>query len=130
MTTTRDHKATVQGILQGQGLTIPDGEIYAGPLNTAAADTCIWMVAGAGTAPDDSFGTLEAIQYPRLQVNIRHTDVSDGESDARTVWELLHDTEPADYSRTTMLQSTPLYVGQDDDYRHRWSVNIEMFICE
>jgi len=53
-----------------------------------------------------------------------------GKSDARDVWQLVHDTEPTDYSRTDMLQSNPLYIGTDDDGRHRWTINAELFICE
>lgn len=130
MTTKRDHKATLQGVLQGQGLNVPDSEIYAGPLNTAAGDACIWIVQTGGTAPLDRFGSLEAIQTPRLQINVRNTDVTDGTSDADDVWAIAHDAEPSDYSRTSMLQSAPIYLGQDEDFRHRWSINIEMFISE
>jgi len=126
----RDHTDTVRDVLTGQGLGVPDSEIYAAPLDPDFADASIWIVQTPGTAPDDAFGTLESIQYPRVQVNVRNPSVPDGKADAREVWRLVHDTEPTDYSRASMMQSSPLYIGTDDDGRHRWTINAELFICE
>lgn len=130
MATKQDHPANVRSLLVGQGLNIPDSRIYAGPLHEEMEDDCITMVETGGPSADDAFGTREAIQHPRLQIMVRHDDKVQGKSDADDVWQLLHDNEPSGYSRTTMLQSGPIHADVDDESRHYWTVNIEMFISE
>jgi hypothetical protein len=126
----RDHTDTVRDVLTGQGLNTPDGQIYASPLHEGMEDDIVWMVQTGGPAPQDQFGNTESIQHPTIQVRVRNDDVPTGKSDADDIWQLLHDTTPAGYSRTNMVQSGPIYLGADGDGRHDWSINAELFISE
>jgi hypothetical protein len=121
---------TLQVELQGQGLNVPDGAIYAGGLDERMPDACIFMVTTGGVEPTDQMGGNESIQHPVIQVRIRHDDKALGQSDADDVWQILHDADLTDYAPTRMQQSDALYLGQDDDARHDWSVNVELFIYE
>jgi len=131
VTTKRNHLPNIRGLLTGQGLSIPDDEIYAGPLHEGMADDCISMVEQGGSPPDDSFGAGgEAIQYPSVQVRVRHTNYTDGKSDVDDCWALLHDMDLADYAPPRMRGSGPIYLRPDEDARHEWTINMILFIAE
>lgn len=126
-----NHQSAVRGILTGQSLNTPDDDIFSGPLHEKMPDVCITILETGGPSALDRFGDATAsIQMPHIQVMVRNDDYTAGKSDADDIWALLHDNTPSGYSRTTMLQSTPIYLGSDDDFQHRWAVNIEMFIDE
>lgn len=131
MATKRDHLSTVQSELRGQGLTIADADIYAGPLNDSMEDACIFMTSQTSPPPDDTFGIGgSAIQHPSVQVRIRNPDRTAGKSDADSVWELMQNADLADYGPTRMPQSSPIFIGTDGDERYEWSVNAELWIYE
>jgi len=131
MTTKRDHTATLQGVLRGEGLNIADEDIYAGPLHERMADACIFMVETGGPAAQDTFGPGgPAIQTPTIQVRVRHDDKAAGKSDADDVWALMHDMDEPDYSPPTMRNSGPQFIGVDGDGRYEWAINIELYITE
>jgi len=131
VTSKRNHKQTLRSELTGQGLNIPDSQIYAGRPNEGMENNAIFMVADPSLSPGDSFGAGgEAIQRPSISVRVRHEEQDKGKSDADDVWQLLHDMNPADYSPPTMEQSGPIDGSRDDDGRFVWSVNVELFICE
>lgn len=129
----RNHLPAVAALIRGQGLNVPDSDIYEGPKDAKMPDTCIFMQPAGGPEPEDHFGTNESVQEPVIQVRVRVTPDAylDGVSDAHDIWQILHDERPSsDYSSSTMRQSSPLYLGQDDDGRHEWSINVQLFICE
>ena len=125
-----NHQTTVQNILQGQGLNVADSDIYAGPLHEKMGDACITIVESGGPGALNRMGSTESIQQPHVQVTIRNSDYTDGKSDADDVWALLQDSNPSGYSRSTMLQSSPNPLGKDSEGRHKWSVNVRLFIDE
>lgn len=128
----RDHTSTIQGLLTGQGLNVPDSQIYAGSLNAQMEDVCIAISETGGPGPDDMMGTTESVQHPQVQVVVRNRDKTDGKSDADDVWEILHDWDGGTYYQNNerMLQSSALGPTFDDDGRRRWSINVELFISE
>lgn len=128
----RDHTTTIQGVLRGSGLTVPDDQIYAGMVHEGMPDICITMSETGGPGATGMMGTTESVQHPTVQVRVRHTDKTDGKSDADDVWEILQNWEPGpDYQNNEkMLQSTALPMGQDDGGRYEWAINVELFISE
>jgi len=131
VTTKRDHLPNVRGLLTGEGLNIPDGDIYAGARHEGHADDVITMTEQGGVSALDTFGAGgEKIQRPVVQVLIRHTARDKGKSDADDAWGLIGDMDLADYSPPTMRGSGPIYLGKDTDGRHEWSINVELYICE
>lgn len=130
MTSKRDHTSTLQSVLRGQSLNIPDDHIYAGPLHEAMEDDCVYMNETGGPPPGDQFGSDKAIQTPTIQVAVRHPDKTNGKSDADDAWAIIHDASPSGYSAPTMRQSGPVKIKVDDDGRHHWGINVELFIYE
>jgi len=133
MTTKRDHTATLQGVLRGEGLAIPDDDIYSQPLHEKMPATCIFMVPTGGPPAQDTFGPGgEAIQTPTVQVRVRHEDNVGGEGKevADDVWALIHDMDEPDYSPPTMRNSGPQFIGVDGDGRYEWAINVELYITE
>ena len=130
MTNKRDHTATVQSVLQGQGLNVPDAQIYAGELNDGMEDTCIAIAETGGLGAGEQLDRSKAIQRPTVQVMVRNTDKTQCKSDADDVWRILHDNTPSGYSPADMLQSSPIKAGKDNDGRHMYSVNVRLFIYE
>ena len=131
MATKTDHLPNVQGLLTGQGLNVPDAQIYSGPIHEEMDHNCIAMVETGGSPPDDQYDGSESIQYPEIQIRIRHRDRTKGKSDADDVWELVHDARPtSSYGKSNAIGSGPAFLGVDDDGRYEWSVNVELYISE
>lgn len=126
-----DHTEAVRGVLTGQGLNIGDSNIYDGPFHENAPENAIAITESGGVRPANEFGSTTAIQRPQVQVTIRHDDKTKAKSDADDVWRLLQDNTPSGgYSRSDMLQSSPLGPIIDDDGRYKYTVNVELFIYE
>lgn len=126
----RNHLTTVRQLLEGQGLNTPDSQIFEGPAHEDMSDERIIMMETGGEEPGNEFGSTRSIQKPRVQVRVQSKNYKTGKADADQVWQILQDNKGSAYSRTQMLQSSPLYLGVDDDGRHDWSINAELFIYE
>lgn len=130
MSVSRNHLATVRSEIVSQGLNTPDDEIYSGPLHEEMDDQCISMMFTGGPQADSFFEDDETIQRPNVQIRLRGTNYDEIESDARDIWGLMQNNQPADYLKIYCLQSGPLYTGTDEDGRHVITINIELWIVE
>jgi hypothetical protein len=93
----------------------------------------IFCLCHGGQFPDDIVGNLvQSYQRPRVQIRIREDqeNFGSGETLARSVRDSVHLKVPAGYIDCRAVESSPLYLGQDDFGRHEWSINVELTIKE
>lgn len=85
-----------------------------------------------GSAPDPNIG---AISSPSIQVLIRNKKGGEAERIANEVWRLFHDKQKYLIGDTLVhnsqcIQSVPVYVGQDNNGRTIYSVNVSCYVSE
>jgi len=130
MSVSRNHLQTIRNEIISNGLNIGDSDIFQGPLNEKMNDDCITMVQTAGPQADSFFSDPETLQRPNVQIRVRSDNYDEGKSDSEDIWGLMQNAQPTDYLRIFCLRSAPLYGGADDNGRHNFYINVELWIVE
>lgn len=107
--------------------------VFAGKLR-APSDLCparsVFCRASGGPAPgsyaDGGSGTNE--HFPQVNIRIRSNprDYKGGEELARSVRDTIHEAAIDGYHYVRVLESEPLYVDEDDEGHHEWSVTVQL----
>lgn len=133
-----DDVATALDTDAGLSLTLGTN-LFRGKMRAYEAESfpreCVACEAAGGPAPQDYCnGNTHTPQMrdPVVQVMVRGDarDYSGGETLARAVWDSLHDNPPSGYIHMRCMNATPLYVGEDEDGSHLWSINVALRIEE
>lgn len=111
-------------------------DIFRGPVRPAVAGhvphAAIFVLATGGPAPEPYFrvGASSASFYKvSVQVRVRGNveKFLDAQTKALQVRDKLHLAEIAGYVAVKVLQSEPIYLGQDDLEHHEFSVNATLW---
>jgi hypothetical protein len=98
-------------------------------------DACVSVMTIGGPPPQDYCqGGTHSPQYyqPTLQVMVRSAprDWAGGDAVARAVFESVNDSPPSAYHGARAQTGAPLYVGEDDEGQHLWSIPFTLHIVE
>lgn len=109
-------------------LTTP-GNLFVGPVRPGPNGLAVFVLASGGPPPDDQVGMTTARYYGQAQVRVRSVpeEYQDGAQLARDCHDVCHQAVVTGYHDVRCLESTPNYLGQDDDKRHEWSFTVEMW---
>lgn len=102
---------------------------FAGPVRPEPSEG-VWVLTSGGFADTpyretDAGAGVEALRTHAVQVFVRssHEGFQTGEALTRTVRNALHCRPPSGYVDVRAQQSSAIYLDQDDQGRHRWSLN-------
>jgi len=92
----------------------------------------VWVVASDGFLPEGSFGTTpEDLRRVFIQITVRrlHSDFAGGSDLAESIWQALQRQELTGITGflwCRSLRSAPVYIGQNKDKHHIWSLRFEV----
>ncbi|SFH23013.1 hypothetical protein SAMN05660649_04367 [Desulfotomaculum arcticum] len=101
---------------------------YPNTIPATAAPDCATVSLTGGAASNSQ------ITRPAFQVLLRATHPGEGEAKAWEIYNFMHQKRDFDVGTThvifcTAAQSTPLYIGTDENGRHLYSINFRT-LCE
>lgn len=108
----------IAAYLAAQGYGTIGTDIFLDELQDLPADQ-IAVFTGGGVAPDEIQGSPDAVDYPNLDVQVRSISKATARTDAEAIRILL---DCATISDATLYaaSSAPIYLGRDDNNRHRF----------
>ena len=109
--------------------------IFAGPVRPSP-DEAVFVLASGGAGPipyreTDTGGGPDQLRRHAVQVFVRsaNEDYAGGAALSRVVRNALDCREPTGYVDVRARQD-PIYLEQDDEGRHRWSLNFSVTVEE
>lgn len=113
-------------------------DVFAGKLKEESAaipSQSVFCLEREGDVPIDycdGGATSPQLYQPRVQILVRSNpgDFAGGRTLAHAVYAAIHDHPPAGYFECRAQQSTPLYVNEESNGAHIWSINVKMGIEE
>lgn len=111
---------------------LADGyNLFLGPEQAPESGTERAAVFILDTGNGDSYrfgGTSTDYRTYSVQVVVRasHYDYAGGQSLAQACWDALNHAAIAEWIYCLPQQSGPVYVGEDDQRQHRWSLNFSL----
>lgn len=93
---------------------------------------CVFVNGSGGYAPQAEQSSNLYWRQPTVQVRIRSApqQFESGRKLAHDVSEALIDAKPAGYDNLRLEASEADYIGDDDEDRHEWSINIMLEVLE
>ncbi|MBW2084436.1 MAG: hypothetical protein JRI54_00170 [Deltaproteobacteria bacterium] len=113
--------------LQQAGLGTLGVDIFKGPVRPAngiPVDS-IFVLATGGRAGQRIHSDRSEIRYPTAQIRVRAESFAEGYEKASAVYDALFDLRYPGYMDFLLLQSEPIYLGQDANGNYEWSLNVE-----
>lgn len=129
MSRLKDVELDVARLLEAAGLgSLADGlpTLYAGPYPAGAPDAFMACRASGGEAPERYLaGTGRALHQETVTVLVRGERGPNGYLEGRTrahaAWEALFESFPEGYVQVVAEGAGPMWLGEDDEGRPRWS---------
>lgn len=95
----------------------------------------IWCLSQPGRQPMDycQSNTHSPEDYfPAVQIIVRGVpgDFQAAQADAKLVLTAVHDVPPSGYIYCRATHSEPIYIGENDDESHEFSINVDLMISE
>lgn len=130
---TKDPAADVAAALATAGYGTVGTDLFRGPVRPPDADTgmptrAIFVVDGAtgGPEPVGVFGDPALFRRATVQVTVRHEVYDTGDAQAEQIYDTLAaGTLAGGYLALMMLNSQPLFLGQDRSSWYTWTINVE-----
>jgi len=94
---------------------------------------CVFVLVTAGNQSRPIKGGADE-RSPSIQITVRSDPPSaprafrDGQTLARAVYEAVDQSPPAGYCEVRAVSSHPLYIGEDEEGRHEWTINLLMVV--
>jgi hypothetical protein len=112
--------------------------LFAGAARSADDDDgadhlCVFVLATGG-APSRPIKGGPDERNPSVQITIRSNPPGverafrDGQTLARAVYEAVDRNPPAGYCECRAVASHPLYIGEDSEGRHEWTINLSLIV--
>jgi hypothetical protein len=131
MATTPDSDLVTYLDAQVGALTIGTN-LFAGKpraIKPTVADKAVFVLSSGGPEPQ-AFCSGTSVEERDSSVSVRvrsdGADFSGGQTLARLVRDTVHHSTIAGYKDVSAQQAEPIYIGEDDDGHHEWSVNVTM----
>jgi hypothetical protein len=112
-------------------------DIFCGKMREEGAGIptqSVWCLLRGGMEPIDycDNSPTPQLRQPIVQILVRGNpgDFSGGQALARTVKDAVHDHPPAGYFGCRVQQAEPIYLGEEHNGAHLWSLNVMMYIEE
>ena len=123
-----DHLATALTLVAGT--SIFDSPVRAS--GNGVAEKAIFVAPSGGPAPQALAGQSLAFRRSFLQVRVRgdQQDYAGGLAFARSARDATQYAAIAGYTDVRIQETEPIYIGQDDQDRHEWTINVEMSFKE
>lgn len=91
---------------------------------------CVFCWASGGPAPDayiDGGGGANHY-YPQVRIRVRSdvNDFSGGVTFSQTIRDAAHELDVSGYYDARIQESEPIYIGEDDEGHHEWSMTLEL----
>jgi len=94
----------------------------------------VFVLAAGGPRPEAYLlgGAGPELRYPGVQLITRSNprEFATGQTLARSVRDAVHHAPISGYTDAAVAETEPLYLGEDEDGRHRWSSNLELITEE
>jgi hypothetical protein len=129
-----DHASTVRSRLISQVADLSASNCFTGLLrdHDQVPDKAVFVASSGGPEADHLFGPSSDVKSARVQIRVRGTR---GDRDttyalADSCYDAVNRWRPSGYISVTCDQSAPLPIGQDDNERYDYSINLTLRICE
>jgi hypothetical protein len=124
----------VRDALTGTNSLVSGTNLFAGPIRDLPGtipDKAVFCLATGGPAPEAfvSAATGNEERYHAVQVRVRGNprDFASAVTLARGVRDTLHRTVPSGYLECAVRETEPNYLGQDEQGRDDFSINVELY---
>ncbi len=114
--------------LDGAGISLTLGtNLFTGPFREVSAITgvpkdSVFVKGLPGGIPERTMGQSDEIRSPLVSVQVRNTSFNSGDTKVRDIQETLTAVVISGYLDIATQQSEPLYIGQDNEGLHMWSM--------
>jgi len=112
--------------LNGAGISLTLGtNLFTGPLREVSSFTpknSVFVKGLPGGIPERTMGQSDEIRSPLVSVQVRNTSFNGGDTKVRDIQETLAGVTISGYLDVEAQQSEPLYIGQDNEGLHMWSM--------
>lgn len=105
-----------------------DVNLFPGPVRAVQAEvppTAVFVLLTGGPGPVPYLNNTEDFRRFAVQVRVRHESRADGMEQVEAIATALQRAEVEGYVYC-LLRGEPVYMGQDDDARFEWSLNVEL----
>lgn len=102
--------------------------LFAGPVRAVQSEvppTAVFVLLTGGVAPVPYLNDEEDFRRFSVQVRVRHESRADGMEQVEALAATLQRAEVEGYV-FCLLRGEPAYLGQDDEARFEWSLNVEL----
>ncbi len=112
--------------LDGAGISLTLGtNLFTGPFREVSPRVpkdSVFIKGLPGGLPERTMGQVDEIRSPLVSVQVRNTSFNGGDTKVRAIQETLTGVVIAGYLDIATQQSEPLYIGQDNEGLHLWSM--------
>lgn len=120
----------VATFLASAGLSLTLGtNLFVGlprDVSSAVPKNAVFVFGIPGGGVERTMGEVTELRSPHVNVRVRWTSFSSGDTKTRAVQEALQAPSISGYLDIAAMQSEPLVLGQDQEGLHMWSLMYEM----
>lgn len=112
--------------LDGAGISLTLGtNLFTGPMREVSADVpknSVFIKGLPGGFPERTMGEPNEVREPLISIQVRNTSYNGGDTKVRQIQEALQAVTISGYLDIAARQSEPLWLGQDNEGLHKWSM--------
>lgn len=105
-----------------------DTNLFAGPVRAVQAEvppTAVFVLLTGGVAPSPYLNNSQDFRRFSMQVRVRHESRDEGLEQVEDIADTLQRAAVTGYVYC-LLRGEPAYLGQDEEARFEWSLNVEL----
>ncbi len=101
--------------------------LFHGPIRPGST-LAVFCLLDGGPSPIACLGTEQRAERPNVQIHVRGEkgEYSDGLDVAESVRDAVHYAPLSGYIDVRVIESAPIYLGEEDDGQPRWSMNVDL----
>ena len=97
------------------------------PVSDTVPAEAVFVNATDGLPANRFFCTTDSeVRHPTVQIRIRSPNYLAGYELAKEVYDLCQSSQPTDVLDVVARQSEPIYLEQDENANHQWSLNFDL----
>lgn len=120
-------------LIDSSGVAELGKNLYVGlvrPVSNVVPAECVFVTGTDGLPADRFFAQQDEVRHPTIQIRIRSPDYNSGYELARRIYDVCQSSRPVGIKDVACRQSEPMYLGQDNNKNHDWSLNFDLFYQE